>query len=277
VLQTTIQSGFARTRSEALFPRLFPDAGWWCPSLQSPGGTRLHDLRGSNWGTLTNMTPASDWVVNGGRGALDFDGVNDTVSLPGTSSLTPSTITFSGWFRRPSTWEITGNCLFWAKPNASFDGNGFYVEPCSSSFSNNTLVVTNGAATSYLRLNQPGNTSFALNTWTHFAFTLARGAGQFYLNGLPFSTSVVGTPAITGTNDAKYLYSNSPGYGNFTPGQADDIRIFRSVLTAADFREIYQLGRGNMPMLRRRRYTEEAAGFKAYWARRQSQLIGGGV
>jgi len=216
----------------------------WAPSAGATG-FRLVDRSGrGNHGALTNMDPASDWVISAGKGALDFDGTNDTVSFPSLSSLAPSTITFSGWFRRPSTWEFSGSCLFWAKPNAAFDGNGFYVELSAVAFSNNTLVVTNGAATSYLRLNQTANTSFPLNTWTHFAFTLAGNTGQFFLNGLPVSTSSVGTPAITGTNDAKYLYSNSPGYGSYTPGQADDIIIFSTALTATEVREIYRRGRG---------------------------------
>jgi hypothetical protein len=34
-------------------------------------------------GTLTNMTPASDWVAGKiGPRALDFDGVDDWVSIP---------------------------------------------------------------------------------------------------------------------------------------------------------------------------------------------------
>jgi hypothetical protein len=59
----------------------------------------------------------------------------------------------------------------------------------------------------------------------------------------------------------------------------DDLVVFNAALTANEVREIYRLGRGYGV------YPEPdfdegfgaAAGFKAYWARRQSQLIGGGV
>ena len=218
----------------------------WTPSFTGNTGLQLPSTMGRNHGTLRNFSNNGNdaYVASPERLALNFDGTNHTVLFPASSSLTPSAITFSGWFRRPSTWEFAGSCLFWGKPNAAFDGNGFYVELSAGAFSNNTLVVTNGAATSYLRLHQTANTSFPTNTWTHFAFTLARATGQFYLNGLPVSTSVVGTPAITGTNDAKYLYSNSPGYGNYTPGQADDIIIFNSALTPNEVSFIYEQGRG---------------------------------
>ncbi|MFZ9091603.1 MAG: hypothetical protein ACO3FE_16115, partial [Planctomycetaceae bacterium] len=48
--------------------------GYWAPCL-GPTGTRLHDVsRGNSWGTLTNMDAATEWVIDGGQYALDFDG-----------------------------------------------------------------------------------------------------------------------------------------------------------------------------------------------------------
>jgi len=86
-LNTSVQTGFARSASEAMFPRLFPDAGWWCPSLNpAMGGTRLWDLSGrQNWATLTNMAN-DDWVVRSGKGMLDFDASNDFASTSASSS-----------------------------------------------------------------------------------------------------------------------------------------------------------------------------------------------
>jgi hypothetical protein len=47
----------------------------------------LHDHSGkANWGTLTNMDAATDWVVSNGKNALDFDGSNDYV-LAGASQF----------------------------------------------------------------------------------------------------------------------------------------------------------------------------------------------
>lgn len=60
--------------------------GWWL--FNEKGGTTLHDYSGfGNHGILTNMSPATAWVV--GRNpaitghVLDFDGVSNYVSIDG--------------------------------------------------------------------------------------------------------------------------------------------------------------------------------------------------
>ena len=45
------------------------------------GGSTLYDIAGSNHGTLTNMDPATDWVMTEKGWALDFDGSNDGVLI----------------------------------------------------------------------------------------------------------------------------------------------------------------------------------------------------
>ena len=56
------------TYDESTVPRLWDGViGAWCPSL-GPTGSRFHDFsRYGNWGTLTNMDPPTDWVVDGGQ------------------------------------------------------------------------------------------------------------------------------------------------------------------------------------------------------------------
>jgi hypothetical protein len=58
----------------------------------------------------------------------------------------------------------------------------------------------------------------------------------------------------------------------------DDITVWNAGLTANEAREIYRLGRG-YGVFSEPDFDEGfgVAGFKAHWARRQSQLIGGGL
>ena len=52
--------------------------GWW--KLDDGQGSVALDWSGNkNHGTLTNMTPANDWVTGKFNKALDFDGSNDYV------------------------------------------------------------------------------------------------------------------------------------------------------------------------------------------------------
>lgn len=89
------------TNDESAYPELWRGCvGAWAPCL-GPTGTRLHDLsRYENWGTLTNMDAATDWVVNGGRYGLDFDAVDDVVRVARTAPAFPFTVT--GWINSRS-------------------------------------------------------------------------------------------------------------------------------------------------------------------------------
>lgn len=260
MFQTTTQSGFARSRSEALFPRLFPDAGWWCPSLQSPGGTRLHDLRGSNWGTLTNMDPVSDWVVSGGRGALDFDGSNDHVLIP-----------------RSGVGLTQFSLFFWARPLGSVSTQQGIFQWTNSLSSASPFVLITRQSGSVTRFFANGNYRQTVTTpsgWAQYGFAYSAGTWRFFLNGLQVGFY---TGGLASQGSATNLYFGN-GFTTYFQGQFDDARLYLVGLDALDCMQLYRLGRGNMPIAQRRRYTEKAAaGFRAYWARRQSQLIGGGV
>ena len=59
-----------------------------------PGSSIALDSSGSNNGTLVNMNPATDWVTGQVRGGLDFDGVNDQVSIPNVSHAERFSVSF---------------------------------------------------------------------------------------------------------------------------------------------------------------------------------------
>ena len=88
------------THDESAFPELWDGVvGAWAPCL-GPTGLRLHDhSRRSNWGTLTNMDNATDWVVNDGQYALDIfdDQYVDAGTLQGESLGGP--FSMSCWVR----------------------------------------------------------------------------------------------------------------------------------------------------------------------------------
>jgi hypothetical protein len=196
-----------------------------------PGtGTAWTDLSGSgNNGTLVNAAYSS-----ANNGVIQFNGTNSTTSIGTSSGLTPASITFSIWVKRTAAWPA-GSCLFWAKPNGDYTGNGFYVEPLTTT-ANAITVTTDGANTSNITA---ANTSsvFALNTFVNFAFTMTPGARQIYVNGAPVTTTVAGSPTITANTATKYLMHNSPAYNNFTPGEVGQLSIYNVALTAAEVQQ----------------------------------------
>jgi len=265
---TSIQSGFARSRSEALFPRLFPDVGWWCPSLNPPGGSRLHDLSGrQNWGTLTNMAN-DDWVVSGGRGALDFDGTNDYCLLH-PSKL--STFTGLGLFT-VSLWIYPRNVTTRNMAFGDFNsgGTGLNLNVDLNTFASNRIGLRSG--NNQLEL----TTASVANRWY---FVVASKIASINVAGYLDGNYIGSLTYIqTTTGDGTVSIGRSGAYNsNYFNGQIDDVRIWSRALSASEVRQLYQLGRGNMPRIRQRRYTEEVAGFKAYWANRRSRIIGAGI
>ena len=272
------------TYDESAHPQLWDGlVGAWCPSL-GPTGLRLHDhSRGMRWGTLTNMDAATDWVVDGGQYALDFDGVNDYVSASNAQTFASGTqLTASIWVKRNAAgvfYELINKFLSTVTANE----DGWLVRWDSG----NKLLFTVANSGSYGQYQATNaNTSTA---WNHVAAVHEFGSTAktaIYLNGVAIAASWTtgGTqvPDSDATSSpitlAALQYQGGPF--NFLAGQMDDVAVFNRILTPGEVLQLYLLGRGGMYERRRRtprRVAVEQAGFKAYWARRQNQIIGGGV
>jgi hypothetical protein len=205
------------------------------------------------------MDPASDWVASG-KGALDFDGTNDYVDCGSRLPFFPTTHTMAFWcFDRGS-----GLRFF------SYYDNGptFYRTSASR------WAIVHGGSFAWT---PSPNIFIALNVFQHVAYTRNGNEGAFYVNGELRATGSI-TATYTATNTVRLGSGTSFG-GEPANFIGDDFIIFNTALTANEIREIYRLGRG-YGVFSEPDFDEgfaAAAGFKAYWARRQSQLIGGGV
>ena len=262
---TTTQTGFARSASEAMFPRLFPDLLWACPSLHAQGGFKLfnYSLPGT-WGNLSNMLAqiSTCWVTSQGRGALTFDGVDDFVNFGNVSALNSLPLSFSCWYRPSGT---TGARTIFEKYSAGPAGVFCFQNASAISFQMGGSGPTNRVT---------GGTLVA-GEWYHVAATVSSTLTTLYLNSVSVGTPIA--PGSANSGSANFtLANNNSGISNGN-GMIDDFRAYSRALTDGEIRQLYQIGRGNMPLRRRRRGVEQAAGgFKAYWANRQ-HLIGSGV
>ena len=228
--------------------------GVWCPSLGTTAGTLLDRSGRNNHGTLTNMDPATDWVQSGGRGALDFDGSNDEVTTP---AMMPAVAA-----RSMSAWVLTRTTgTQW------FFGSGFNA--ASAAF----IVGIQDAAWGVTQYGAfVGSTAAAANVWAHIAVVNAGTQWTIYANG------IAATGTMTTTLAAYPVFLGSYGGGGYWNGQIDDVAIWNRSLTPPEIRQLYTQGRGGwLQQTRRRTYGFIAAGFRSYWARRQSQIIGGGT
>jgi hypothetical protein len=145
-------------------------------------------------------------------------------------------------------------------------------------WSDNNIYWDFGGTSGANRITVTGQ-SWPLNTWNHLVFVAGSIGMQVFRNGVLVGSSSTAATRFTSSNQlvigGSLLEGNPPYYH---AGQIDDAIFWNATLTANEVREIYRLGRG-YGVFPDPDFDEGfgAAGFKAYWAKRQSQLIGGGV
>ena len=89
-------------------------------------------------------------------------------------------------------------------------------------------------------------------------------------------------PATVPTVAANFVIGSYPTGGTKANSDIGEVAVYQRALTQPEVLELFRRGNGAIGreltgQTRRRVYGFVPAGFKAYWARRQSQIIGGGV
>jgi len=254
--------------------------GYWCPMLQYGGLTLRDQTRFKNHGTLTSMDVSNDWVMSrvrqrSGR-VLDFDGTNDYVALANAfsiaSAVNSKTSSMACWFKTGST-NNTNFPFSLGSTSSDFPIFGFRFQ---STGAIEGLMRDNA---SNLSLAQ-GSRVLSDNAW-HLACIVIDGSNmRVFVDGVlyagPSSLSTIGTTTV---NTGAIGALKRTGLAAYFSGQVAESALFSKPLTLSEIQSLYRLGPGwYQPQLPRRiPYSEQQAGFKAYWARQQSQIIGGGV
>ena len=247
--------------------------GYWS-AWQGSSGYRLLDRTGrGNHGTLTNMDAGTDWVgatVQGRSGfALDFDGSNDFVSasnLPtrGNADL----ISIGGWFFGPAA-SYTFSNYFFSIPLDSSGSNGI-------DFTNPQAVRFNlfGSGVSNLSIN---TTIDLRGKWTFLVGVFDGAKGLVYADGV--LSAQANHTAGASTASRQFNLGRFGSFGGFAAIRCAEAFVFYRALAASEVQQIYNLGPGWYQPYRKRGYgyAVAAAGFKPYWHRRETQIIGGGL
>lgn len=290
----TWQSGYASPGStywsRAAYPELWRGCvGAWCPSLGPTGGTLFDHSGYRNHGTLTNMDPGTDWVVSGRGGyALDFDGVNDHIAAGNApidiSNVLTQPFSMASWaFIR--NWKggspATEKCANWvAIGSADYNAASFSTYLGKTSFIGGTGSSWVVGATPPI-----GSTVLSLGQWYHVAVTRnTSGVYTVYVNGVPDGTVTQTTNLGLNNQAIKFGCHYALHASYMSDGILNDIRIYNRALTPSEILTLSGFG-GNEEIgcgiayrtVDDLAFAAEVAGFKAYWARQQSCVIGGGV
>jgi hypothetical protein len=271
------------THDESAYPELWDGVvGAWAPCL-GPTGLRLHDhSRGMRWGTLTNMDAATDWLVTAGQYALDFDGVDDYIAAGSLPDFTGD-FTLSAWGYVYSV--DTGVDAVLVRSTNVFGGaarSGITLV-MRDAFSSATTERIGCEITDGLnRYHIESAAGYARDTWHHVLCRRQAGVFSLWINGVAETTTQTFTGTVTNNTDT-YIGAVIDYQGGVSTlrRRVDSVVAHTRALSAGEIRQLYLLGRGGMYQRRRRTLrrvgVEQGAAFKAYWARRQNQIIGGGV
>ena len=251
----------------------------WSPSIQGPGGTVLRDYSGrGNDGTLTNMDPASDWVVSGGKRALDFDGTNDYSEFGDKSPWKfgkNDSFVVAGWVRVPNG-TTQGTLYTNVVTRDNWPANGGYGLKFANS--NTKISAFSGLFTGGTKREVQYATAVNDGKWRHVALVHTPGALALFVDGIQIGSD---TAVESEFNHAATLKLGSRiGTDNHFTGQLDDIAIYNRALPHAEIK-LLALRRGIAyeqtefePYVTQWGSVAAAAAFQAAWGSNATTIAG---
>ena len=204
--------------------------GYWRMDRESGN---VVDYSGENNDGATQNFDGNERGVNGifGTQAFEFDGNNEAIDVPSSSSL-----------------NVEGDIAFggWIKPTVPFSG---YEGVIAKGSSNRQYWLWGVDGSSRLaaeiydtNLNTGGNNGWDLENgkWYHVIVTGEEGGtGRIYVNGQEYSSESIGN-GITTSGSVKI--GELPGYANWE-GSIDDAKVYNRSLSQSEVKDLYFGGR----------------------------------
>ena len=186
-------------------------------------GTSAADSSGSgNNGTLVNGPTHSSTSKYGL--ALQFDGVNDMVTVPDANSLDLTTaMSIEAWVR-PTALGSWRTVVLKERP-----GDLVYALYAGSRFENSNTW----RPSAWIGSDPVGATAaLTLNAWTHLATTYDGASWKFYVNGTLVASRAFAAPIGVSTGALRIGGNNI--WPEWFKGQIDEVRIYSRALSAAE-------------------------------------------
>jgi Concanavalin A-like lectin/glucanases superfamily/Bacterial Ig domain len=191
-------------------------AAW---SFDAGTGTQALDSSPSaNNGTLNGLM----WTTAGRFGAaLSFDGGDDQVDVPDSTSLDATRLTVEAWVRPSSS---TGWRTVLLKERSGGLAYGLYSSNAQGRPEGDLYI--GGSRFS------AAPTALPFDTWTHLAMTYDGATIRTFVNGVQTSsTAQTGNPSVT--TNALRIGGNSV-WGEYFAGLIDEVRVYNRALSATE-------------------------------------------
>ena len=198
-------------------------------------GTTLDDAKGSNNGTLTNMS-GNEWQTSpamfGPRNCLNFDGGNKTGSPDyayKNSNVTSNTDNFTmmAWIKADdvSNGSNGWRCIAYNGSDAGGYGIGIADTKVASLFGGISWNISNEV--------------LVADTWYHIALRRTSGTSEYFLNGKKLDYTTTSTPKAVSSKFSignMYQGDNSTIYTDSFDGKIEDVMVFDAALSDVQIR-----------------------------------------
>ncbi len=190
------------------------------------GNTVTDSSENTNNGTVSGAA----WSVDGIGGCMNFDGVNDYVSIPDNSTLDVNgALTVEAWIKPldTSTWHAIisrneyGKRLLLA-PNANIQ----------AAFGGNPVTTT--------------SSSVIAGEWNHVVYVSNNVTGKIFVNGVCVMTGNAG--ANFSSSKTIYIGKTTSNYYPFYGG-IDNVRVYSRCLSDSEIVENYQNGKNKIGLV----------------------------
>jgi len=209
--------------------------GHW--KLDETSGSITYDssVYGNN-GKLSNTPPT--WTTGYVDGALDFDGVDDYVSLA-NNAITTTEFTIAAWAHQNGTCGGSNQSgVIFMQRDDNVGDNRSAVLLYTDNGPEACAAIRSSVGTAQILSSPKQN----YNEWHHYAITLNSDDFIFYIDGSEVDREAnyqLGdyVTSIDHVYLGKHAYSG--GAQGFLNGLVDDARIYNSALSAADIQDLY--------------------------------------
>ncbi len=203
--------------------------GAWCPSLGASGLSLIDRSGRNNHGTLTNMGGQDNWRASGSGVALNLDGTNDHVVVPG--QVPTLSIAVSAWVylrSQPSGGNLAGIFSRWGN-NAAFDStDAFTINVGNSQGFRFFLGGVNAGVTT-------GASAVTLSVWTHLSATYNGSTISIFVNGTSRGSTAASGSITAATVEMRIGRDvSAAAIDRNLDGLVDDVRLYSRALTPAE-------------------------------------------
>ncbi|CAA6676264.1 LamG domain-containing protein [Lentimonas sp. CC4] len=208
-----------------------PDAvAHW--SLDNASGLVASDIEDGNYdGTVTGAV----WDVGVERGALNFDGNANYVSVPTDAFVAISSqLSIALWAYGGSS-QPAKDSVFYA---ADADGNR--VLNIHLPWDSSVVYWDAGYSDGYDRINKSAAPDHYMGQWNHWVFTKNASTGEMkiYLNGALWHSGTGKTNIVSGITGAWIGCSDDPSTGSYD-GLLDEVILYDAALSSAEVATLY--------------------------------------